>query len=87
MSDLTCQEFIEFLDAFREKRLPSGRQEAFDEHVTACPECQSYLRTYEDSVRVFRSVCGESSVPEEVPAELIGGILEALKRREEPPGP
>ncbi|MEM7230734.1 MAG: zf-HC2 domain-containing protein [Planctomycetota bacterium] len=82
MSDLSCREFIDFIDGFLDGRLNSSERERFDGHVAICTDCQAYLQTYKDSVTVFRDVCtDETPVPEDAPNDLVDGILQALGRR------
>ena len=84
MKQLTCQAFIEFINDYLEGRLDPDQQTAFAEHLTACKDCKSYLDTYQDSMVVFKTVCEEEDkLPEDVPADLVNGIMTALDRKSE----
>lgn len=79
MSSLTCREFIEFLDDYVRNDLPAGRREAFESHVRGCPDCETYLKTYLETVRLAQSSLGVESAdgppPHDAPEELIRAIL------------
>jgi anti-sigma factor RsiW len=80
---VTCQEFVEFLMAYLEDELGSGQRSTFQEHLEACPPCTAYLETYQETVKLGKSLCEDPQgpVPDEVPEELVQAIL-AAKRQE-----
>jgi len=80
MSDvLTCRDFIEFLEAYRDGMLDAGVAERFRSHMEACPACEAYLATFERTVELVRETCceGTDDIPSDVPPDLIRAILDA----------
>ena len=76
---LTCQQLIDFLMGYLDGELPPEQKAAFDRHMSGCPSCVDYLKTYEKTVRLAKT-CASNSVPEEVPESLVQAILEARKK-------
>ena len=83
MPELTCREFIDFLDDYVEgKQAPDVRAE-FERHLVDCPDCVDYLKTYRDTISLAREACSKDpslSAPDEVPEELIQAILNSRPR-------
>jgi anti-sigma factor RsiW len=80
--EITCQEFVEFLDDYLSRALPEASRLAFDAHLAACPSCVAYMKTYQATVRAGRAVLAtqESSVPADVPENLVRAVLAACRR-------
>lgn len=76
---LTCRELVEFLDDYTDGRLPGARREAFDAHLSGCPACAAYLRTYRDAVALGRASlrASDEDVPAAIPEQLVQAILAA----------
>ena len=79
---MTCREFVEFLGAYLTAELPEDVRDAFDRHLAECADCTAYLGTYEQTVRLARSVYDEPEgpVPAGVPEDLVQAILSACAR-------
>ncbi len=78
---MKCREFVEFVMEYLEGDLADEERRVFEGHIRDCPPCLTYLDTYEDTVRLGRSVCGpDDAVPEDVPEELVQAILAARRR-------
>jgi anti-sigma factor RsiW len=78
---LTCREFIDFLMAYLSGELPAEQRAVFEAHLGECPACVSYLKSYQQTVRIEKLVCGcGDPVPADAPEELIRAILTALRR-------
>ncbi|RIK63007.1 MAG: hypothetical protein DCC65_16550 [Planctomycetota bacterium] len=79
---MTCREFIDFLEAYRSRELPAPQAVEFERHMGLCPSCVSYLRSYEETIRLGRkALCDpEGPVPQDAPEELIRAILAARKK-------
>jgi anti-sigma factor RsiW len=76
--DLTCGEFVEFLDDYLAGALGPQRLASFNEHLAACPSCVGYMKTYRETIRLGKSALAASEpVPDEVPEELVRAILRA----------
>jgi mycothiol system anti-sigma-R factor len=76
---ITCQQLIDFIMSYLDDELPQDQRAEFDRHMSACPSCVDYLKTYEKTVLLAKS-CADDPVPEEVPESLVQAILEARKR-------
>jgi anti-sigma factor RsiW len=80
--DVTCRDFVEFLDGYLAATLPLDQLAAFNLHLAACPSCVAYMKTYRETARLGTDVFAtpSESVPPEVPPELIEAILKARER-------
>jgi predicted anti-sigma-YlaC factor YlaD len=81
---LTCREFVEFLDDYLEGRLPEHVLAHFHEHLSACPSCVAYARTYQDTVRLAKKAIGDDAPVKGVPEELVQAILAARRHFQAP---
>ena len=79
---MTCRTFIEFLMEYLNGELPAEEHADFEAHLAECPWCVAYLQTYQEAIRLGKTVFAdeEKNVPEEVPEELIQAILAARAR-------
>ena len=76
---MNCREFVEFLMDYLDQTLPKRQRTIFKGHIDECPNCGTYLETYEETVRLGRQICRdpEAPVPEGVPEGLLEAILAA----------
>ena len=84
MSDLTCRELIEFLDAYVAEELPPDRRAAFDAHLGICRDCRAYLSEYRRSIALVHALRDQSEKPAAdsgVPEGLVRAILTAVRKR------
>lgn len=66
---LTCQEMTLVLADYLDGTMPAEDRMALDQHLEACPPCQTFLRTYAATIRLTRMVpCDE--IPEELKVRL-----------------
>lgn len=81
--DLSCREFVEFLDDYLAHALEGEALTDFERHLSDCPPCVAYLQTYELSIRMGRAAlqASDEPLPEEVPEDLVQAILAARLRR------
>lgn len=77
MSDVTCRELVDFLMQYLEGDLPADQRAAFERHLTLCPPCVRFLKSYNDSIKLSRICCCESDPNKkcEIPEELVRAIL------------
>ena len=70
------------MDDYLSDELPEDVRVAFDRHRAGCADCTTYLRTYEKTIRLAKTVCAEPEgpVPEGVPEDLVRSILAAYAR-------
>lgn len=79
---MTCRDFIDFLSAYLDRELSPEEMDRFDGHLAVCPACVDYVKTYEQTVRLTRSVGLEpdSPLPDDVPEDLVKAILATRKK-------
>jgi hypothetical protein len=79
--ELSCREFVEFLDRYVADELPPERKAVFERHLRLCADCRRYLQSYLATVELGRAAFAESSAEWElapaVPVELVEAILRA----------
>ena len=78
MPELTCREFIDFLDDYIEGKQAADVRAKFEHHLVDCPYCVDYLRIYRDTISLARDACTADPslpAPDDVPEELIQAIL------------
>jgi len=81
--DLTCREFVEFLDDYIAGALPVESRAEFDKHLSDCPSCVAYMATYQQAIVLGRQALlrSDDPVPDTVPEKLVQAILAARTRR------
>ena len=52
---MNCESFVELVTAYLEDQLPPEERAAFEEHMSLCPGCDTYL----DQFRATISLLGE----------------------------
>ena len=80
MPELTCREFIDFLDDYVDGQLAADVRSKFERHLKDCPYCVDYLKTYRGTISLAREAClADPSLPapDNVPEELIQAILDS----------
>lgn len=80
--ELTCRELVDFLDEYLSGGLLENTRAQFNAHLATCPSCVAYMKTYQASAQLVRTVLtrSEGPLPESVPEELIRAILAARGR-------
>jgi predicted anti-sigma-YlaC factor YlaD len=71
---MNCQHVIDFLNDYREGRLPWWQMLIFRVHLLACSECRRYLASYEQTIQMTRQLAVEPNLPQ-VPESLVQAIL------------
>ncbi len=69
---MNCRQAIEFIIDYLDQTLPADERRLFEKHLAICHSCVAYLRTYEVTVRMAKSLPRE---PVDVPEELVRAIL------------
>lgn len=76
--DVTCRELVALLDDYLEGTLDGPRLAAMNAHLTACPSCVAYMKTYAASTRLARAaLLTLETLPQDVPEGLVQAILAA----------
>jgi anti-sigma factor RsiW len=77
---LTCQQVLDYLSDYVEGRLPEVQAVAFDGHLTVCPPCVDYLRSFRETLAACRSLRNaDYEALRPVPTEVVQAI--AASRR------
>ncbi len=78
---LKCRELIDFIAAYLDAELPPEQREAFEHHLSLCPDCVHYLESYRETQRLGKQAyAADDGIPEGVPEELVAAILAARTR-------
>ena len=81
MRAMTCRELADFLMDYLNEDLPSDVRHDFDHHLSLCPNCVAYVRTYRTTIALGRQAFADvdAEAGAEVPRELVQAILAARK--------
>ena len=81
---MNCREFVDFLMAYLDGTLKTSEREVFESHMVDCPGCETYPKTYRETIRLGKTCfCGCSDdLPEHVPEGLVQAILAAREAGE-----
>jgi len=74
-----CRELIEFLDDYLSNRLDGDVRATFDAHLDACPDCRTYLQTYQQTIHLCRCSMHDTKLPP-LPESLVQAILAARSK-------
>jgi len=80
--EVTCREFVEFLDDYLCGSLSADRRAEFNRHLAQCPSCVAYMKTYRAAIQLGRDALTRTDgpVPEDVPEALVQAVLAARKK-------
>jgi anti-sigma factor RsiW len=81
---LTCKECIDLLLDYADGSLPPDVQRRLDHHLSACPPCKHYLRSYRSSKDMARQLRDQAV---QVPVELQNRLKSFLKEQANLPWP
>ena len=78
---MTCREFADFIKDYVAGELSSESRAQFEHHLSICPNCQRYLTSYEETIKLGKRAFDDedSAVPPEVPEDLVKAILSARR--------
>lgn len=78
---MTCRELIEFLMSYLDGELPSPERTEFDRHLGICTDCNEYLDSYRETVRLGKILCQDpDGPPPGIPEDLVAAILAARQK-------
>ena len=77
MSYITCKELIDFLDDYVADELPPPRRHEFERHLSVCPSCVEYVKSYRVTIQFARRAYPD---PAEIPPELLTALVAAVAR-------
>lgn len=80
---ITCRELVEFLWRYVEDDLTPEERKTFDRHLSMCRSCRAYLDSYRKTIELGQEAFTDldAAVPDDVPDELVNGILAARRAR------
>lgn len=76
-TELTCRQIIDFVQAFLDGELPPRERTIFELHLTICPDCVNYLRSYQATQALTKLAAEDESEMSPIPEGLIQAILAA----------
>lgn len=79
---ITCRELIQVLDDYQAGTLADDARAIFERHLSLCPPCCDYLKTYRDTIALATRTCRDldEAAPPDVPEALVNAIL-ALRKK------
>jgi hypothetical protein len=79
---ITCRQVVDFLDEYLAGALSGEQLDEFEYHLSSCPPCINYIKSYQASVLLSKRALEPADVapPAEVPDRLLQAILAARKR-------
>jgi anti-sigma factor RsiW len=72
--ELTCAEVVEVITSYLERRMPAHDRERFEEHLTFCDGCSTYL----EQMRMTIATTGRLRL-EDLPASLEESLVTAFR--------
>ena len=78
---LTCKEVDSFIYDFHEGKLTYVEKIKFKLHLSMCPECQAYVKSYKNAIRMSQSAFIMQDPIEKIPEELIEVILKSRTKK------
>ena len=78
---MTCREFADFIMGYLAAELPPDTQASFQRHLSLCDNCQAYLKSYEETVKLGQRAFDDddAGVPADIPEDLIKAIVDARR--------
>jgi anti-sigma factor RsiW len=73
VEELSCQELVELVTDYLEGSLAPEQRARFDEHLTECPGCESYVEQMRATIALVGATADLESRPE------VTGLLEAFR--------
>ena len=63
MQSLTCKELVELVTAYFEQELPAADQARFEQHLSMCPGCATYVEQMRQTIALVGSLREEDVSP------------------------
>jgi anti-sigma factor RsiW len=77
---LTCREFIEFLNDYIDGAIPPDRVARFERHLELCSDCTNYLDSYRKTMALnVIALKDDPTLRRQPPAGLLRAILDARR--------
>lgn len=78
-----CQDCVGLLADYLDGTLPDAQKQALEEHLSFCPPCVTFVRTYKATAKVARRELARD-MPQDVGARLHAFLHDKLKKPEGP---
>jgi anti-sigma factor RsiW len=75
LGGLTCKEMVELVTDYLEGALPLDMRRRFDQHLTACDPCITYVEQMRQTIATLGKISEES-----VPQPALDTLLEHFRR-------
>jgi anti-sigma factor RsiW len=72
---LSCREALDFLADYLEGELAPEVRVAFERHLARCSDCERYLESYREAIRLGRLAWDAAGPAADVPEALVQAIL------------
>jgi anti-sigma factor RsiW len=72
--EISCQELVNAITAYVEGTLPAAERARFDEHLSGCAHCRTYLEQMRDTIAALGTLREQELSP-----ETRAGLLEAFR--------
>lgn len=74
---MTCEEFADSLQAFRDDELKLPERIRAQEHLARCEKCSARLRRYEQTINLAKGIASENADAAPLPESLVRRIMAA----------
>jgi anti-sigma factor RsiW len=78
---MSCKEFVDSLQAFRDDELTSPDRIRAQEHLASCEKCSAYLHRYEQTIQVAKNTASDNADSALLPESLVRRIVAARRGR------
>lgn len=80
-AELSCRDFVRFLDAYLDDELPAARRAVFERHLALCDDCVRYLASYRTTIALSRAAWADPDreLAPRVPPELLDAIRRSTR--------
>ena len=76
LTNKTCEQISDLVLGYWRDELPASIRRDFEQHLSVCPDCASFLNTYKKTVGVANTI-----EPEKMPQKVRANILRFLRKR------
>jgi hypothetical protein len=78
---LTCKQEVSFMDDYVAARLDAPLSQAFDTHLSLCPDCVAFLATYRKTIEITGAFLKLQSAKQKPRRLLLGMPAKSTVRR------
>ena len=75
--EMTCKRFIlEYLAEYQDRSMPELERREFERHLSHCPSCLVFLKSYEATGRTLRML-----KPRDIPRNLVDAVVSFVRAK------